>query len=309
MTISLTQLQTFLRLAELGNFTRTAEELGVTPPAVTLQVRALSEHFGVPLVDIVKRRPILTPAGRFLAERARGVIAGAAALEREMEQFTSADAQPLVIGATVTVGSYLLSPLLAKFETTHAPGDVNVRVENPAALAALLRSREASVVLGSDLPRGGDFDTLPFATDRLVLVVPADGHRFSGRRFVRAADLTGEAFVGREADSPTRILAERALESHGVRVHTKLVVSSLEGVLRAVEAGLGIAFVSRLVIERLPMQQRVHVVEIRDIDLRRTFEIVTLRGAILSGNARAFIEFLKASVPPAERRKASIEAS
>ena len=65
MAISLTQLQTFVRLSELGNFTRTAEEFGVTPPAVTLQVRALAEHFGVTLVDIVKRRPILTGAGRF----------------------------------------------------------------------------------------------------------------------------------------------------------------------------------------------------------------------------------------------------
>ena len=298
MTLSLTQLQTFVRLAELGNFTRTAQELGVTPPAVTLQIRALSEHFGVPLVDIVKRRPILTRAGRFLAERARHVVTGVAALEREMRQFASADAQPLVLGATVTVGSYILSALLARFGATRSHGDIDVRVENPAQLAALLRSREASIVLGSDLPRADDFETIPFATDRLVLIVPAQGHRFSGRRTVRAADLASEAFVAREADSPTRMLAERVLGAHGVRLRTKLVVSSLEGVIRAVESGLGVAIVSWLVVERLLAQKRVRAVEIRDVDLRRQFEIVTLHGANLSPDALAFVEFLKtASIP------------
>jgi len=309
MPISLNQLQTFVRLSELGNFTRTAEELGVTPPAVTLQVRALSEHFGVSLVDIVKRRPILTRAGRFLAERSRYVIDSVAALEREMEQFTSGQAQPLVLGATVTVGNYILAPLLAEFEAKNAHGDIDVRVDNPTQLAALLRSRETSIVLGSDLPRDDDFDVHPFAADHLVLIVPAKGHRFSNRRTVRAMDLAGEIFVGREADSPTRVLAESELSAHGVHIHTKLVVPSLEGVTRAVEAGLGVAIVSWLVVERLLQQKRVHAVEIRDLDLRRQFEIVTLRGSNMSAHAQAFIEFLKTSAIPQYRRKGRLKAS
>jgi DNA-binding transcriptional LysR family regulator len=309
MPISLTQLQTFVRLAELGNFTRTAEELGVTPPAVTLQVRALSEHFGIPLVDIVKRRPILTRAGRFLVERSRNVLESVEALEREMLLFASGESLPLVLGATVTVGNYILAPLLAEFEAHHAHGDITVRVDNPTRLAALLRSREASIVLGSDLPKDDAFEAYPFAADHLVLIVPAKGHRFSTRRTVRAQDLAGEAFVGREADSPTRRLAESALASHGVRIHTKLVVPSLEGVTRAVESGLGVAIVSWLVVERLLQQKRVHAVEIRDVDLRRQFEIVTLRGATMTSNALAFIDFLKSSTIPQYRRKSRLAAS
>ena len=177
-------------------------------------------------------------------------------------------------------------------------GDIDVRVENPAQLVALLRSGEVSIALGSDLPKAADIEARPFAADHLVLIVPAAGHRFSDRRSVRAADLTGESFVGREADSPTRILAERALGEQGVRVHTRVVVSSLEGVIRAVEAGLGIGIVSWLAVERLLSQQRVHAVEIADVDLRREFEIVTLRGGHLSANALAFIEFLETAAAP-----------
>ncbi len=104
MPISHPQLAPFVRLSEVANFTRSAEEFGITPPAVTLQIRALSEHFGVALVDIVKRRPILARAGRSLAERSRDVIAGVATLELKPEQFTSGATQPLVLGATVAVG-------------------------------------------------------------------------------------------------------------------------------------------------------------------------------------------------------------
>ncbi len=306
MPISLTQLQTFVRLAELGNFTRTAEEFGITPPAVTLQIRALAEHFGVSLVDIVKRRPILTRAGKFLAERAAAVIDSVTALEREMAQFTSGQPQALALGATVTVGNYLLAPLLADFERKITHGDIDVRVDNPSRLAALLRSREVSIVIGSDLPKDEDFDAYPFASDRLVLIVPAKGHRFSNRRTVRAADLADEVFVSREANSPTRVLTETALGARGVHVHTKIVVPSLEGVTRAVEAGLGVAIVSWLVVERLLQQKRLHAVEVRDADLRREFEIVTLRGAALPPNAAQFIDFLKSATTGRYRRKASL---
>jgi DNA-binding transcriptional LysR family regulator len=305
MPISLTQLQTFVRLAELGNFTRTAEEFGVTPPAVTLQIRALSDHFGVSLVDIVKRRPILTRAGRFLAERARNVVGSVAALEREMEQFTSGVSQALVLGATVTVGNYILARLLAEFEGKSSHGDIDVRVDNPIRLAALLRSREVSIVLGSDLPKDEDFESYPFAQDHLLLIVPAKGHRFSARRTVRAMDLAGEVFVGREADSPTRVLAETELSARGVHIHTKLVVASLEGVTRAVEAGLGVAIVSWLAVERLLQQKRLHAVEIRDVDLRRQFEIVTLRDSMMSAPAMQFVDFLKTSTIPQPRRKSA----
>jgi DNA-binding transcriptional LysR family regulator len=226
-----------------------------------------------------------------------------------MAQFTSGVTQPLVLGATVTVGNYILAPLLAAFEAKHAHGDIAVRVANPAQLAPLLRSRDVSIVLGSDLPQDADFEARPFAQDRLVLIAPPKGHRFSNRRTVRAADLAGENFVGREVDSPTRVRAEKALAARGVHIHTKLVVPSLEGVTRAVEAGMGVAIVSWLAVERLLAQKRVHAVDIRDIDLRRQFEIVTLRDAPMSTAALSFIEFLKTSTVPLYRRKTRLKAS
>lgn len=303
MAITLAQLHTFWRLSELGNFTRTAEELRLTQPAVALQVRALQEHFAVPLVDIVKRRPVLTDAGRFLAQRARGVLEDVGTLEREMQEFTSARTGRLQLGATLTIGNYLLAPLLAAFKAQHPHANVNVHIANAVRLAAHLKSGRASVALAIGQIEDPAFDVIPFAEDHLVLVVPATGHRLSKRRTVRAAELENEVFVAREAGSATRIIAERELAAKGVHVTTEMVVPSLEGVSRAVEAGLGIAFLSWLVAERAVSEGRLNVVEIKDLDLRRTFKIVSLRDRTMSPMAAEFVRFLQGSAVPAYNRR------
>src|SRR4051794_39815993 len=113
MSMTLVQLETFVHVARLGNYTRVAEELHLTQPGVTQQVRALERHFGLRLVDVVGRRPVLTEAGRFLAARAGDLLGSAAALEREMGEFAQARGGELHLGATLTIGTYALPALLA----------------------------------------------------------------------------------------------------------------------------------------------------------------------------------------------------
>jgi DNA-binding transcriptional LysR family regulator len=302
MSLTLAQLHTFLRLSELGTFARTAEELGVTPPAIALQMRALAEHFDVPLIEIVKRRPILTDAGRFLVERSRAVLQDVQTLEREMTEFTSARSGSLDIGATLTIGSYTLAPVLAEFEAAHPEARVSVHFANAARLARYLKTRRINIALAVGEMDDPDFDSIPFGEDHLVLVVPASGHRLSERRTIKVADLAGERFVAREASSATRIVAERALAAHGVELTSQLTVPSLEGVGRAVEAGLGIAFLSWLVVERGVNEGRLHVVDIRNLDLRRQFMLLTLKERALSPLAKRFVEFVKASTVPQYKR-------
>ena len=290
MGLTLVQLHTFTRFAELGNFTRTAEELQLTQPAITLQVRALSEHFGVPLVEIVKRRPVLTEAGRFLVERSRAVLEDVETLEREMREFTSAKTGHLTLGATLTIGNYALPPLLAGFKATHTQANVNVLIANAARLASHLHARRISVALAVGQIEDPAFEVVPFAEDRLVLVVPPTGHPFSRRRSVGTDEL-----------SSTRIVAEQELAEHGVHVNAQLVVPSVEAVSRAVEAGIGIAILSWLVVERDVREGRLHVVDIKGVDLRRQFKVVSLKERPLAPLATEFVKFLKRSPVPSYR--------
>jgi DNA-binding transcriptional LysR family regulator len=301
-TITLSHLHTFSRLSQLMNFTRTAEELGLTPPAITLQIKGLSAHFGVALVEIVKRRPVLTDAGRFLAERSRSLLDDIEELEQEMREFTSARTGQLTIGTTLTIGNYALPSLLARFKMAHPIANVKVRFGNAGRLTRLLRDRQINFALAIGAIGDETFVAETFGEDQLVLVVPATGHALSARRSVRPAELADETFIARESSAATRMIAEREFEALGIHIATHLVLPSLEGVSRAVEAGLGVAILSWLVVERAVADGRLHAVEIRDVNFRREFKLVTVKDRVLSPLASEFIAMIHERPKPAGTR-------
>jgi DNA-binding transcriptional LysR family regulator len=291
MSATLVQLETFVRVAELENYTRVAEEFHLTQPGVTQQVHALERHFGVTLVDVVGRRPLLTDAGRFLAARARDLLGAADTLEREMGEFAAARGGDLYIGATLTIGSYVLPGLLARFAAAHPGVRARIDVANTRAMAGRIRAGELSLALVEGPIADPTLEIEPFQEDLLCLITPP-GHRLAGSGRVVAADLASEPFVWRERGSGTRAIAEAALAAAGVNPPVVLEMPSGEGVARAVEAGLGIAILSRLVVERAVAEMRLAVVEVEDLDLQRTFQLVTVRGRTLSPAARAFAALL-----------------
>jgi len=293
VALTLVQLQTFRRLARLGSFTRTAEELYLTQSAVTQQMRALQDHFETPLFDLVGRRPVLTDAGAFLAERSAEILDATESLEREMREFAAARAGTLAIGASVTIGTYALPKQLAAFARCVPGVELRLSVANTTETCAALRARRIAVGLVEGYIEDDDLTFVPYANDRMRLIVPARGHRFSNRRNIALADLRGERFVVREAGSGTRMLAEDVLVRAGIDVDVALEMSSNEGVARAVEAGLGIAILSHLTVERDVAAGLVRAVAIRDANLARKFSIVTVRTRTLSPLAIEFVAFLQ----------------
>jgi DNA-binding transcriptional LysR family regulator len=287
VSVTLVQLETFARVATLGNYTRVADELHLTQPGVTQQVRALERHFGVRLADVVGRRPVLTDAGRFLAARIQDVLTTMAALEREMGEFAAARTGDLHIGATLTIGDYILPGLLATFTARNPGVRVRIEVANTRAMAERIRRGELSLVLVEGPLIDESLSIESFQPDELCLVTPVT-HRFAVRGTILAAELASEPFIWREQGSGTRAFAEAALAAAGVQPRFVVELPSGEGVARAVEAGLGVAILSRLVVERAVADGRLAAVEIEDLDLSRTFRLVTVRGRTLSPAARAF---------------------
>jgi len=293
MSMTLVRLETFVRVAALGNYTRVAEDLHLTQPGVTQHVHALERHFGVRLVDVGGRRLTLTDAGRFLAARATGLLGNVAALEREMGEFAAARAGELRLGATLTIGTYALPDLLARFKAGRPDVAVHIEVANTVAMIARVREGALGLALVEGPVAGDDLEIAPFQDDRLVLVVPPV-HRFAGQARVAPRELADETFVWREKGSGTRALAERALDAVGIRPGVALELPSGEGVARAVEAGLGLALLSTLVVERAVADGRLTTVEVEGVDLRRTFRLVNLRERTLSPAAHAFAALARA---------------
>jgi DNA-binding transcriptional LysR family regulator len=286
--VTLGQLNVFRRVAETGSFSRAADALGVTQPAVSQQIHALEAHFGLRLVELVRGRVRLTDGGRFLAARSDEVLAGVTALERDMREFSVAAAGTLAVGATVTIGTHGLAPLLLRFGRAHPGVDVRITIGNTDTIVAAVRDGSLALALIEGLASGDDLEAIAYQRDELVLVVSSADRRYARRRTLRAAALDGQRFIMREPGSGTRALVDAALERAGVRPVRVLELPSGEAIARAVESGLGIAIVSRMVVERDAAAGRLRIVPIADLDLTRDFLLVRARAYTPSPAARAF---------------------
>jgi len=208
VTLNLIQLETFRRLARETNFTRTAESLNLTQPAVTHHVRALQDHFRVKLVDLVGRRTVLTDAGLFLAERAERLLGNVEALEREMREFADVRAGELRIGATVTIGAYALPEIVARFNAAFPAMHLRVEVGNTEAMALAVKAGRVSLALVEGPLDDADLEIEPFADDALVLVA---GPRI---RSPRAVNRSNYVNLPDGRSSRARAARERVVKSN-----------------------------------------------------------------------------------------------
>jgi DNA-binding transcriptional LysR family regulator len=280
-------LLTFAQLALDPHFTRAAERLGLTQPAVTQHVRQLEHTFGLRLIDLRGRRVALTEAGVFLAERCKRLADDLATLEREMREYATLEGGEVRLGATVTIGSYGLAPFVAAFRAAHPQIALRVTVENTALVCADVLRGDLSFALVEGEVTDPALEVIPYADDRLVVAL-APGHRFAGRTRLRARDLAGEAFVAREGGSGTRAQFERAFRARGVEPRVVLELPTGEGIVQAVEAGIGVAVISTLVTRAAVAEGRIVTARVVDAALDRAFHFVRRRDAAPSPGARAF---------------------
>ena len=294
MSISLAQLQALVALADDRSFSKAARRLNVTQPAITQHVTNLSRELGVQLVDVMSRRPVLTEAGAYLADRARTIVDALGTLSADMEEFKQARSGTLRLGATLTIGTYLIPSLLSRFWRERPGIATQVRIENTLTIADLLRSHELGLALVEGIINDQTIVTVPFLEDELVLIAPPDA-AIANKRRICAADLEQLPFVSREAGSGTRDLGYEALVRMGVRPPVVLELPSVEAILRAVEAGLGAAILSRFAVEREARAGAVHMLSVADLPLRRSLFIAAVRGRTLSPAQRAFTRIVLGS--------------
>ncbi len=304
MTISLSQLETLTQVAKRGSFSKAARALGISQPAVSQQLATLASALGLALFSREAGRPELTEAGRMVAERAGTLVAAAEALQREADGYVAARSGRLDFGATRTIGTHLVPKLIADFLRDRPGVEPRVRIANTQEVERLVLHGDLlfGLIEGTiDDPR---LETRPFAHDRLRLIV-APQHPFAARTGIRAAELARERFVSREPGSGTRDHGYDALRAAGVEPPIALELPSGEGIVRAVEAGLGIAILSERVVERAISLHRVVPVAIDDLVLERDFYILLRRERPLAPLAQAFIATLLGEPAAAEQSKGS----
>jgi DNA-binding transcriptional LysR family regulator len=292
MAINLHHLRVFAAVAEQRGFSRAAAALRISQPAVSKAVRQLERQAGVPLVERAGRASRLTAAGEQLAARARELFGVEEAAEEELRALRGLEAGSLRVGASTTIATYLLPPILARFHEAYPAIVLRVISANTRAITRALLERRLDIALVEGPVEHPRIDTRRWRSDELVLIAPPD-HRLVRRRKVSADELVPERFVVRERGSGTREVAERALSKHGVRPVAALQLGSTEAVKQAVAAGLGLAIVSRYAAADQLALGRIALVRLHGVELKRTLAELRLEGRKPSAPAVAFRDFMK----------------
>lgn len=293
MSINLHHLRVFTAVADAGSFTRAAAVLRLSQPAVSKSVQELERQVGIPLIERAGRASRLTAAGVTLSMRARELFAVEALAEEEVRAVRGLERGTLRVGASTTIATYMLPPILSRFRDAHPGIVLRVVSANTRAIARQTIGRRLDVALVEGPVADTRLQVSAWREDELVLIV-APGHPLASRRAVRAADLTAERLIVRERGSGTREVAERALAAHGVHVPIGLQLASTEAVKQAVAAGLGLAIVSRTAAADQIALKKIVVVALRGVRLQRTLTELRLRGREPSAPARAFDALLRA---------------
>jgi DNA-binding transcriptional LysR family regulator len=287
------RLRVFRAVARHLNFRIAAEELLLTQSAVTQQIKAIESELDVPLFDRAGGRVALTPAGDALLPFAERLAELSAQAREAVAAINGGSAGRLSLGASQTIGQYLLPKLIAGFLQQHPKVEISVIGGNTQTILEALVEHRVQLCLIEGPPMRRDVQLEPFMEDHMVCVVPA-GHEWAEAE-IGLEQLQEATLVARELGSGSRRIVEQALEKAGVEVkklHLVMTFDSTEGLLSAVEAGLGIAFVSRWAVRNQLALGTLKVARVRGLNLARMFSLATVAGPEPAGIARTFRRFV-----------------
>jgi DNA-binding transcriptional LysR family regulator len=289
--LNLNQLRVFNAICDELSMTGAARRLHISQPAVSKQLADLEQSIGTPLVDRLPRGLRLTSAGEVLATHARRIFQAEHAAEAELAQLLGLGRGRLAVGASTTIGGYLVPPVLGEFHGQFPNITIELQIGNTLAITEAVLGGTLDVGLTEGLWAGEGVQEQVFAHDEMVAIV-GQAHPFAKCGTVSLQQLASAAWICREQGSGTREVIEAALAERNVRLEPAMSLGSTEAIKLAVAQGLGIALVSRMTVELELQLGRVVALEVAGLHIRRALHLVTPRGKQPSTAASEFVRRL-----------------
>ncbi|GMQ88166.1 MAG: LysR family transcriptional regulator [Gammaproteobacteria bacterium] len=292
MNVTLRQLSVFESAARLLSYTRAAEELHLSQPAVSMQIRQLEEQAGLQLFEKLGRKLHLTEAGRELFQYSRAILNELHEAEEVLEALKGLNTGTLNIGVASTV-NYFAPRLLAAFSHRYPGINLSLEATNRENLIHMLSANEKDLVLMGRPPEQIDLESEPFLENPLVVIAPPE-HPLAKEHGIPLQRLAEETFVIREAGSGTRAAMKRFFSEQGITLKTGMQMTRNEAIKQAVRAGLGLSIVSIHSIELELETKRLVVLDVKGFPIKRQWFLVYRHGKRLSPAAGAFKDFVLA---------------
>jgi DNA-binding transcriptional LysR family regulator len=287
---TLRQLKVFEAVARHLSYSRAAEELHLTQPAVSIQVKQLEGHAGLPLFEQLGRKIYLTAAGREMLHYSRSILQQFREAEEALAGLKGVRGGKLNI-AVISAGDYFFPRLLAEFCGRHEGVTVELSVHNREEVLRRLSENATDLAIMLRPPKEQDITSEPFAPQPHVIVAAPD-HPFAGRRRIPLKALKQEKFIVRERGSDTRFSMEEAFARNGFKPPIAMEIKSFETIKQAVMAGMGVSFLSTHTISLELQLGRLAVLNVEGFPVMHNWHVVQRRTKRLPPVAQAFKEFL-----------------
>ena len=284
------QLSVFEAVARQLSFSRAAQELHLTQPAVSMQIKQLEENVGTALFEQLGKKIYLTEAGRELYHYSRVIAQQLTEAEAVLAELKGLKRGKLKISVASTA-NYFAPQLLATFSQRFPTVTVSLNVTNRQTLLVQLANNEMDMAIMGRPPEGLDLVAESFMDNPLVVIAPVN-HSLARKKDIPLDRLQEETFLMREEGSGTRIAMERYFEARGVKIQAGMEMSSTEAIKQAVQAGLGLGVVSLHTVELELEAKRLKLLDVQGFPIRRHWYIVHRKDKRLSASAQAFKNFL-----------------
>lgn len=290
--LDLHKLNIFMYVARLGNFTRAAEHLHMTQPTVSQQLAALEAALGTPLVERDTRRLRLTAAGEALLPYAERMVALSGEAIEAVRAAAGLEESTVRLGVGHTLATYLLPDLLSRFRSAFPNYRTKISVGNTGDLLGLLASESIDLALVGSPAVHPEVFTEPFMHDRLVVIVAPDDE-WAQRSEIEPAELLTRVFMTRESGSALHATVERIFGADALDADNVIILGETEAIKRSVEAGIGVALVQGIAVEREVAARRLVTLNLIGADDSRTYLIARHLARRLPKAAEEMVHLLK----------------
>lgn len=290
MNYTLHQLKVFLKVAENQSITKAAEELFLTQPAVSIQLKNFQDQFPIPLTEVVGRKLYVTDFGHEIAEAAEKILAEAEAIDYKTLAFKGVLAGRLKV-SVVSTGKYVMPYFLSGFMEKHNGVDLIMDVTNKTHVVRSLEKNEVDFALVSVIPDHLKLNRVELMSNKLFLV--GNTKKEIPKNYSRKRLFQEFPMIFREEGSATRMAMEGYLKSHNYASKKKIELTSNEALKQAVTAGLGLSIMPLIGIKNSLNDNELQIIPVSDLPIVTHWNLVWLKSKKLSPTALAFLEYLE----------------
>lgn len=292
--MNLDSLKMFCAVVEDGSISKAARLSFVTQPAVTRQIHQLEELYGTLLFERTDGKLVLTEAGKALYPFAKEMVEYIKRSHEAINEIVGNQETSLHVGASQTIGEYLLPGILGSFRKQHPAIKLNLTIANTPTVLEKLDNNEIDIALVEGTVKNGRFNIEKFAEDELILIVPIN-HHWKNRNMIEIHELLNERMILREENSGTRLIVEEALREMGIleEIEISLELGSMQSIKSAVEAELGITILPKLTVLKELKYGTLREVKIADYQITRELWLVQKEHRFQKTGLRYFIEYIR----------------